>query len=68
MSPYMYVVGNPVMLIDKWGLEGEEPDKVRIRKVRSDRDGQAKFKFRNKTTGERGFYLSLSGVCLVSNT
>ena len=54
MSAYMYTAGNPVMLIDKWGLEGEEPQKVRIRKVMSDRDDQAKFK--NKTTGERGYY------------
>ena len=23
MSPYMYVRGNPIMLVDRWGLEGE---------------------------------------------
>ncbi len=60
ISPYAYVFNNPVMFVDKWGLEGE-PVKMKVRKVHSDRDGQEKFRFKNKKTGAKGYIYTPKG-------
>jgi RHS repeat-associated protein len=61
ISAYAYVFNNPVMLIDPWGLEGGKPGKVRLRHLHSDRNGQEKFRFKNKTTGEIGYIYTPKG-------
>ena len=62
MSPYMYVRGNPIMFIDKWGLEAETNGKIKVKKVKSDKDGKSRFSFKNKATGENGYIYAPKGT------